>query len=70
MNFKTKARGMWATFAFDCPCCRCEATVSNARPDPHTCPEREQPITSKFAPNPGLDLEQILTALDNRQETS
>lgn len=34
---KTKPRGIWATFAVDCPKCGQEFTVTNGRHDPHDC---------------------------------
>ena len=43
MNFRTKPRGMWATFAFDCPRCGQEATVTSGKPDRHDC--EPHPIT-------------------------
>lgn len=55
MAFKTKPRGVWATFTFDCPRCREEATVTSGRVDPHDCRET-RPIT----------LAQLDAALDNR----
>jgi hypothetical protein len=54
-TFRTKPTGPHATFSYDCPRCRQEATVTNAKPDPHTCTE----------PRP-LTLEQLRAALDNR----
>lgn len=51
---KTKPRGIHATFVFDCPRCRQEATVTGGRVDPHTC-ER---ITGTLA--------ELYAALDNR----
>ena len=53
-TFRTKPTGPHATFRFDCPRCRQEATVTNGRPDPHTC-ER---VTGT--------LDEVLAALDNR----
>lgn len=34
---KTKPRGIHATFQTECVYCRGDLTVSNGRPDPHTC---------------------------------
>lgn len=56
----TKPQGMWATFETTCHRCSGVLNVSNGRPEPHTCPNFQS------APNADLDLEQILTALDNR----
>lgn len=53
MNFRTKPRGMWATFAFDCPNRGQEATVTSGRPDPHDC-------------RPPQTLADLYAALDNR----
>lgn len=50
---KTKPRGIHASFQTECWKCAAEITVSNGRPDPHTC---ERPIT----------LADLRAALDNR----
>ena len=52
---KTKARGIHANFAVDCPRCDGEFTVTNGRIDHHDCRE-PQPKT----------LADIRAALDNR----
>ena len=33
----TKPKGIHATFAYTCVTCGAECTVTNSRPDPHTC---------------------------------
>ena len=45
--FTTKAVGVWANFAFTCVTCGQECTVTNSRPDPHTCtpPTHSKPVT-------------------------
>lgn len=43
---KTRPQGIHANFAFTCPACGAECTVTNSRPDPHTCRiETGKPIT-------------------------
>lgn len=57
MRFTTKPKGIHATFAFTCVTCGGECTVTNGKPDPHTCRiDTDKPIT----------LAQIRAALDNR----
>jgi len=56
-NFRTKPKGIHATFRTDCGCGG-ELTVTNGRVDPHQCriEPAERPVT----------LAQIRAALDNR----
>ena len=54
-TFRTKPTGPHATFRFDCPRCRQEATVTGGKVDRHDCTDR-QPKT----------LADIRAALDNR----
>jgi len=42
---KTKARGIHANFAVDCPRCDGEFTISNGRIDPHDCREPGRPVS-------------------------
>jgi hypothetical protein len=44
MNFRTKARGIWANFQSDCFRCGAEVTISHGKPDPHTC-QAPKPLT-------------------------
>ena len=62
---RTKPRGVWANFTTVCHVCGDEITVSNGRPDPHKC-RIDLDRNSKPTPNAGLDLEQILTALERK----
>ena len=55
MNFRTKPRGEQLSFITSCWKCAGDMTISNGRPDPHTCRE----------PNP-ITLDQIRFALGNR----
>lgn len=34
---RTKPAGIWANFTTNCATCGAECTVTNSRPDPHTC---------------------------------
>lgn len=42
MNFRTKPRGIHATFETVCYRCNGVLTISNGRPDPHTCDFRDR----------------------------
>ena len=53
-TFKTKPTGPHANFASECYRCGAEITVTNGRPDRHTC----EP--------PPLTLADLQAALDNR----
>jgi len=55
MAFRTKPRGEQLSFITSCFKCAGDMTISNGRPDPHTCRE-PKPIT----------LADLRAALDNR----
>jgi len=52
MAFRTKPRGEQLSFVTQCSECYCPITISNGRPDPHTCQQQT--------------LADIAAALDNR----
>lgn len=37
VKFTTRPQGIWANFTTNCATCGAELTVTNSRPDPHTC---------------------------------
>lgn len=63
----TKARGVWATFETSCYRCDGELTVSNGRPDPHTCDFRARNLEAvREQIDKPITFAQIRAALDNR----
>jgi len=43
-TFRTKAKGVWATFQTQCAGCGGVLTITNGREDPHDCQPR-RPVT-------------------------
>jgi hypothetical protein len=64
----TKTQGPWANFGSDCYRCGGELTVSNGRPDPHTCDFRARNLEAvREQLDKPITLADIRAALDNRQ---